>query len=363
MNERPKTRAECPPIGANGWRECAWAGCRHHLYLDVTSTGRLQIKHAQPLEDLWEVQPVCSLDVAERGDHTLEEVGAFLGVNRERVRQIEVAGMAATRRREEMPAIMELAGVGEQSARQEVEEAPPLQWADLGWNQRLRVLREAAGLSRAALAAQIGAASSTLKSIEAGQKTLHAPTVQAMLAALGVTRADLSASAPPTQGADNWQRLALGERLRWLRKERGLTQWQVAVLMGGLSGRQVGAIEMGSACSDRHLGAMARALEVSIEAIESPVRPKLKPSDVAERVKRADTSAPWSALPLGRRMALVRLSLGLTQKQLGERVGLSRRLIAHVESGTMSEERRDLVLGALGVTLKQMQGDTQPEVA
>lgn len=308
------------------------------------------------------MQPVCSLDVAEQGSHTLEEVGALLGVNRERARQIEGSGMAAARRRDEMPALMELADIANQPAAAP-EEAPPLQWDDLEWYRRLRVLREAAELSRAALAARIGVAKTTIKSVENGEKTINAPTVQAMLCELGVTREGLASSAPPAQGADNWQRLALGERLRWLRKERGLTQWQVAALIGGLSGRQVGAIEKGSACSDRHLGAMARALEVSIEAIESPVRPKLKPSDVAERVKRADTSAPWSALPLGRRMALVRLSLGLTQKQLGERVGLSRRLVAHVESGTMSEERRDLVLGALGVTLKQMQGDTQPEVA
>lgn len=39
---------------------------------------------------LSELDESCALDVAERGQHTLKEVGDMLGVTRERIRQIEV---------------------------------------------------------------------------------------------------------------------------------------------------------------------------------------------------------------------------------------------------------------------------------
>lgn len=102
---RPKTRAECPPPGPNGWRECAWAGCRHHLWLDIFPRGMTRrptvSTQAVDLFDLIERQPVCSLDVVDlhwsapksrpeaRVEMTLGEIGQLLGVSRERVRQIE----------------------------------------------------------------------------------------------------------------------------------------------------------------------------------------------------------------------------------------------------------------------------------
>ena len=36
----------------------------------------------------------CSLDVADRGGITLEEVGAILNLTRERIRQVEVRGLS-----------------------------------------------------------------------------------------------------------------------------------------------------------------------------------------------------------------------------------------------------------------------------
>lgn len=35
----------------------------------------------------------CSLDVADEGGHTLAEVAAFIGVTRERIRQLEVSAL------------------------------------------------------------------------------------------------------------------------------------------------------------------------------------------------------------------------------------------------------------------------------
>jgi len=37
--------------------------------------------------------PSCSLDVADAGPHTLEEVGAYLNIGRERARQTEDAAL------------------------------------------------------------------------------------------------------------------------------------------------------------------------------------------------------------------------------------------------------------------------------
>ena len=41
----------------------------------------------------------CSLDVAARGGATLEEVGAAMNIVRERIRQLEVRGMAKMKRK------------------------------------------------------------------------------------------------------------------------------------------------------------------------------------------------------------------------------------------------------------------------
>ena len=89
---RPRVRGDCLPGGPNADRPCPWAGCRYHLGLQVTEIGSLQVFEG------WEDDggPSCALDVAEHGEaHTLDEVGALLGVTRERARQEEVAALRA----------------------------------------------------------------------------------------------------------------------------------------------------------------------------------------------------------------------------------------------------------------------------
>ncbi len=86
--ERPATRGDCE----NMPRPCPFVSCAHHLYLDInpgTGSIKLNFPHLEP----WEMGETCSLDVADRGGITLEEVGAILNLTRERIRQVEVSGL------------------------------------------------------------------------------------------------------------------------------------------------------------------------------------------------------------------------------------------------------------------------------
>lgn len=83
LPRRPTNRSEC----RDGPRPCPWVGCRHHLYLDVSPRGGIRMVF--PDLEPHEMTESCSIDVADRGSATLEEVGACTNVTRERVRQIE----------------------------------------------------------------------------------------------------------------------------------------------------------------------------------------------------------------------------------------------------------------------------------
>jgi Sigma-70, region 4 len=87
---RPASRHECT---SSMQRPCPFVSCSHHLYLDVNpETGAIKLNF--PHLEVWEMAETCSLDVADRGGITLEEVGAILNLTRERIRQVEVRGLA-----------------------------------------------------------------------------------------------------------------------------------------------------------------------------------------------------------------------------------------------------------------------------
>jgi hypothetical protein len=87
--EHPVTRADCQ----GGERPCPFVSCKHHLYLDVSArTGAIKLNF--PDLEVWEMVETCALDVADRGGTTLEEVGAIMNLTRERIRQVEVKGLA-----------------------------------------------------------------------------------------------------------------------------------------------------------------------------------------------------------------------------------------------------------------------------
>lgn len=64
----PRIRGDCLAGGFNEARPCLVTQCRHHL------SG---IDHS------------CALDVADEGEHTLEEVAEIMNLSRERIRQLE----------------------------------------------------------------------------------------------------------------------------------------------------------------------------------------------------------------------------------------------------------------------------------
>ena len=86
--ERPGERSECRGLE----RPCPFVSCKHHLYLDVNpETGSIKLNF--PDLEVWEMKETCSLDVADKGGITLEEVGEILNLTRERIRQVEVRGL------------------------------------------------------------------------------------------------------------------------------------------------------------------------------------------------------------------------------------------------------------------------------
>jgi len=87
--ERPQARADC----VSAARPCPFVSCKHHLYLDVSArTGAIKLNF--PDLEVWEMTETCALDIADRGGTTLEEVGAIMNLTRERIRQVEVKGLA-----------------------------------------------------------------------------------------------------------------------------------------------------------------------------------------------------------------------------------------------------------------------------
>lgn len=92
---RPIVRDECRA----GPRPCPWVSCEHHLAIEVKEQDhgppslRILFPDGEGGVDLEAMPETCWLDVAERGEHTLEQIGTFLNVTRERVRQVELGGL------------------------------------------------------------------------------------------------------------------------------------------------------------------------------------------------------------------------------------------------------------------------------
>jgi hypothetical protein len=83
---RPQKLADCQ----GGLRPCPFLDCRYHQFWELPGPSSKYLKKtdAQIVEIISSLNPSCFWDYFEEREHTLEEIGAYLGgVSRERIRQ------------------------------------------------------------------------------------------------------------------------------------------------------------------------------------------------------------------------------------------------------------------------------------
>jgi hypothetical protein len=81
--ERPKHRSDC----ANVPRPCPFVTCRYNLFCDIKETGALILNYPGLEPD--EVVNSCALDLADKGDHSMEEIGRIMRTCRQMVFRVE----------------------------------------------------------------------------------------------------------------------------------------------------------------------------------------------------------------------------------------------------------------------------------
>ena len=96
---RPRVRGDC----IDGPRPCPWVSCTEHAIHGALMTRSVgaEIDDDAALALLESMPSTCTLDVADAGGGTLEEISDLWGVTRERIRQLEGKALRALPRRTE----------------------------------------------------------------------------------------------------------------------------------------------------------------------------------------------------------------------------------------------------------------------
>ena len=82
----PTTRADCETSP----RPCPWIRCKWHLFWEYNGWKAVWKCNRSVIADfILAMRHTCTLDVADAGEATLEEIGLTLNISRERARQIE----------------------------------------------------------------------------------------------------------------------------------------------------------------------------------------------------------------------------------------------------------------------------------
>lgn len=96
----PKKRKDC----VSTIRPCPWVRCKYHLIWDQKIKFNTGLKNPGISDDeiVEKISNMgdnsCALDVAGRGEHTLEEIAGILNITRERTRQIIGSGKKIVKR-------------------------------------------------------------------------------------------------------------------------------------------------------------------------------------------------------------------------------------------------------------------------
>lgn len=102
---RPQTRGECLAGDLHARRPCPFVSCKYHLASDVSpSSGNIKVTF--PGREVWQLRETCTLDIADRGEASLDDVAVALNITRQRAGQIEEEAIAKLLSRPETAAAL-----------------------------------------------------------------------------------------------------------------------------------------------------------------------------------------------------------------------------------------------------------------